>query len=473
MNRETRQSIEAEMITAMLGRSRPSTLMTDAYKFSMAQAGFPRREETFYLSFRKPGWYYIPFDLEALVLGLCPSAPSPEERAFLKRYDYALSADMESAIEAKPIVWAAPKGSWVREREPILSVTAPSFLASWLEPLLVWLQFPIQVATATREHCLDELPCSCESEARIARLAVAATNAAAANAATANARNRAGASGNANEDGSKHRREAPHIFVRNARYRENVRISARALIHSMKGDCGRLFEVGMRSATSMQMHRDALTTLAKEGVQKTSNLFLASELGLTPVGTTGHEHQQRWGRDLDGFRAIRDRRSGMPSYLFDTYDSISLGIPAAITAIAERPEISASVRFDSGDHAAQLKHLVASGVRPTFIFMDSMDPERIAHLEGIASTLEIPREKRLYGVGGYWIGKPSPGTLIRDRVAAVYKLSESGGKPVMKFSVPTKISAPGRPVVFRRIAGDGPVGLIGQAGETPPPSYAL
>jgi len=410
--RET-QGVEEGLVERMLGRERASALMTDAYKFSMAQAGFPLRTETFYLSFRSPGWYLVPFDLAQVVRRLCPKAPSAGEKRYLRSHGYDLSPAMEAALGAEPNVWSVPKGSWVREREPILSVTAPSFLASWLEPLVIWLHHPIQVATR-------------ESESERAR-----------------------------------------------GYRERVRRHAGELVRALSGDAARLFEVGMRSAHSMAMHEAALHEIAAAGVTGTSNVFLARKLGLTPVGTTGHEHQQRWGTDLEGFRAIRDMRPGAPSYLFDTFDTHLLGIPAAVQAMRERPKLAASVRFDSGNHEAQLRELVTAGVEPSFIFMDSMNPERVARLERTAIELGVPRARRLYGAGGYLVGAPSSSALTRDRVAAVYKLSESGGRPVMKFSVPTKTSVPGRPVVFRRSSGHGPVGLIGQRGEAPPAGYRL
>ena len=68
----------------------------------------------------------------------------------------------------------------------------------------------------------------------------------------------------------------------------------------------------------------------------------------------------------------------------------------------------------------------------------------------------------------------------RDRVAAVYKLSQTGGTPTMKFGdEPTsmgedaagKASVPGSPVTFRRLSASGPIGIIGQLGERPPDGY--
>jgi nicotinic acid phosphoribosyltransferase len=442
---------EMRLAEAMLGQSRASVLMTDAYKFSMAQAGFPLRSETFYLGFRKQGWYYVPFDLSTLVNALCPALPTQSEQEFLHAHGYGLTDAMERALQAKPSVWAAPKGSWVREHEPFLSISAPSFLASWLEPLVIWLHYPIQVATAALAG-QRRFECSCEAEAEISTLTLEAIDL-----------------------------DKECVVECKSEYSRRVRSNAQALVESVKGDVERLFEVGMRSATCMQMHLNALQEVLKSGVKKTSNVHAAFALGLQPVGTTGHEHQQRWGDDINGFRAIRDMRPALPSYLFDTYDALQLGIPAAIQAMRECPERPASVRFDSGDHETQLHAFLAAGTTPTFIFMDSMSPLAISKLERVCSDLAIPAQRRLYGVGGYFVSNVAPGALTRNRVAAVYKLSMSGERATMKFSVPSKTSVPGRPVILRRKrgpqmaskSGRSPqtIGLIGQEGEVPPQGY--
>ena len=150
-----------------------SVLATDAYKFSMAQAGFPLRRETFYFSFRFGGFHYVPSDLaadlRALVEGL---RPTPEDLAFARTHGYGLSDAMEAALSQGPSleIEAVPEGSWVYEREPILTVTGPSFLVSWLEPMLLWLNYPIQLATALKQPDTVQpsmLTATCEEHARI------------------------------------------------------------------------------------------------------------------------------------------------------------------------------------------------------------------------------------------------------------------------------------------------------------------
>ena len=65
--------------------------------------------------------------------------------------------------------------------------------------------------------------------------------------------------------------------------------------------------------------------------------------------------------------------------------------------------------------------------------------------------LGIDPARRLFGYGGHLIARTSFTELTRDNVSAVWKLSNSGPNAVMKHSSTGKESAPGRPVVFRRL----------------------
>ena len=117
-------------------------LQTDAYKLSMAQAGFPLRPETFYLSFRRGGWQFVPFDLAAEISALLesPGAEREPELRYAAEHGYALSSGMLAALGREVRVRAVPAGSWVAPREPFVTVSGPSFLVSWLEPLVLRLR---------------------------------------------------------------------------------------------------------------------------------------------------------------------------------------------------------------------------------------------------------------------------------------------------------------------------------------------
>jgi nicotinic acid phosphoribosyltransferase len=254
-------------------------------------------------------------------------------------------------------------------------------------------------------------------------------------------------------------------------YREGVRARARALVEAVGGDGSRIFEVGMRSAVCMEQHRIALEACRQEGITLTSNVELARELGMTPVGTMGHEHVQRWGADLPAFRAMRDMRVTSPSYLLDTFDTMGTGIKAAVQVMRER-EHACAIRYDSGNKYIQYLHaseLLREGkLQPAHVLEDGLDEVATSHFERLREFTGWPAERQVYGFGGFLVARPMGTALTRDRVSAVYKLSETAGEPRMKFgneAASGKRSVPGRPVVWRRLRGDGPLGIIGQAGE--------
>ncbi len=402
----------------LTGGSGHELLMTDGYKFAMAQAGFPLREETFYLSCRKGGPFYMPFDFGEVVQALAAPPPSRDWR-WLDRYEYGLTQAMLSATNQPVHTWAAPKGSWVGNGEPIVTVTGPSFKVSCLEPLVIMFRFAIQVATAAVRDNVTNFRASCESEAAIIEMVLAAVG----------------------KTGS--------ILMDSKKYIEAVRRNVEAIKTSLDGDLSRAFEVGMRAASCLDQHRIALAICQQAGLSKTSNVFLALEFNMTPVGTTGHEHQQRWMNDRDAFRAMRDMRVSPPSYLFDTYD-VRRGQEHAIATMLEDPDKKCSVRFDSGDQDQQLRYFLDAekyqGVRPTYIFEDSYSAEKTARNERLCDSMGLEKSRRFYGYGGFIVSPESGAQFCRDDVSAVYKLSQTGITPVMK-SCGEKSSIPGRPVI--------------------------
>jgi nicotinic acid phosphoribosyltransferase len=431
-----------------------TALSTDAYKFSMAQAGFPLRRETFYFSFRRGGLHYIPIDLEGSVRKLLTALSfGAADHEFARRHGYGISDAMEAALALRGSIEieAVPKGAWVCEREPLLTITGPSFLVSWLEPTLLWLNYPIQLATALRTLDSDTVPvqwrtATCAEHAAIIEQALAAAD-----------------------------REAT-VVREDDEYRARVRTVVRDLVAAV-GDPSRIFEVGMRSAVCLEQHRIALEACRAEGVMGTSHVGLAKALDMRPVGTMGHEHVQRWGADRPAFEAMRDMRSSPPSYLLDTFDTMGSGIKAAVRVMHERAHACA-IRYDSGNKFIQYLHacelLREEGLQPTHVLEDGLDLDATKHFEHLREFTGWPAASQVYGYGGSIVAAPMTNPLTRDRVSAVFKLSQTGSAPRMKFGNETgagKQSVPGRPVAWRRLRGDGPVGIIGQHGEPVAENY--
>lgn len=443
--------------------SPPSVLATDGYKLSMAEAGFPLRRETFYLSHRKGGPQLLPFDAEALVRRLLPVAKEGDF-AFLAEHGYDMGAGFKAAIadHASLVVRALPAGAWFLPREPFLTVTGPSALVSWLEPLLLQASFRIQVATLAATDpdalarelavltCEEELDLARATLDDVARLVPSARGLAAI---------------------------AASMRVDSGAYGERVSARVRRL-SEIVGDPARIFEVGLRAATCIGQHRVALAAAKDAGLTRTSHPLLARELGMIPVGTMGHEHVQRFGSDEDAFRAMRDRRPTRSSFLLDTFDTLRSGMPAAFRLMAEQPNAGDSVRYDSGDKEAQVRECARRakelGLSPVHILEDSFDIELTERFEALRRELGVDAAHQFYGYGGFIVASTAGRTLTRDKVAAVYKLSKSGPRPSMKFGDEKgagKESLPGVPLVARRVRGEGPVGLVVQDDEPLPDGY--
>lgn len=430
-------------------------LLTDGYKFSMAEAGWPLRNETFYYSHRKGGLQVLPFDVEAELGKLLPEA-KPGDYEFLGKHEYDLGSAVKAALSSKQLkVRALPKLAVFSDREPVFSVSGASSLVSWLEPLLLTWSYRIQVASVAvfrpEELAAAVKTVTCEAQRQLVLGTLDAVGV-----------------------------KAPAITVDSAGYVSRVRARVTELAEIL-GTPARLFEVGLRAASCVEQHLLALEGAKQAGLTRTSNVYGAQQLGLVPVGTMGHEHIQRYGSDEAAFRAMVERRHQRSSFLLDTFDTITSGIPTAYRIIAERKGASDSIRYDSGDKEAQYRFAAAEarrlGIRPVQILEDSFDAALTRRFEALREEVGWKPEEQVYGYGGYIVAQTSGSPLTRDRVSAVYKLTQTGQRATMKFgneSGSGKQSVPGRPVLFRRSAGaSGPFGIVGQEGEEVPAGYSL
>jgi nicotinate phosphoribosyltransferase len=428
----------------------PSLLATDGYKLSMAEAGWPLRRETFYLSFRRGGPHLVPFDCAAFVRSILPDAGTDADYAYLTQQEYGMGMAFQAAMTKDVSIRGVPRGSWVLPREPVLTVTGPSALVSWLEPLVLQAHYRLQLATLAKRDPTKVAEAlavvTCERQRDIARETLDAVGF-----------------------------PAPEMRIDSEGYASRVRARASELA-AAAGDASRLFEVGLRSATCVEQHLLALDACKAAGITRTSHVLGARELGMVPVGTMGHEHVQRYGSDDAAFRAMKERRPQRSSFLLDTFDTLASGLPAALGIMAEDPSSHDSIRYDSGDKEAQYIVAVAMarklGVRPVHVLEDGFDVEQLRHFEVLREQQGVRSDEQFYGFGGWLVSQTEGSGLTRDRIAAVYKLSQTGKRPVMKRSNDVgKISVPGTPVIWRRTKGNGPVGIIAQEREPMPDGY--
>lgn len=430
-----------------------SVLATDGYKFSMAEAGWPLRQETFYYSHRYGGPQILPVDVESFVRNFLPE-PKPEDYVYLAAHEYEMGCGFKTAITHRHrlVVNSIPRGSWFLEREPVFTLGGPSALVSWVEPLVLMLNFRIQVATLAltdREALAAAVSVvTCERQKEIVHETLDSVQV-----------------------------PAPSIRADPEGYFEKVRTSVKRLVRIVENPA-RIFEVGMRAATCLEQHEIALRACRDEGVTRTSNVLLAARLGMIPVGTMGHEHVQRYGSDEAAFRAMRDRRPYRSSFLLDTFDTLRSGVPAAYQLIAEDTTRGDAIRYDSGDKVTQYLKACdearALGIHPVHILEDGFDEELTHQFEKLRCQVGLSPQEQLYGYGGYLVSRPAFSPLSRDRVSAVWKLTWTGRTPTMKFADEAgggKESIPGVPVVFRRQCGTGPLGIVGQDTEKPPAGY--
>jgi nicotinate phosphoribosyltransferase len=435
-----------------------SLLATDGYKFSMAEAGVPLRKETFYYTHRKGGPQILPIDVKGFIARLIPE-PKKEDYDFLDKHEYEMGVGYKAAMLQldKVVVNSLPKGSIFYDREPVFSITGPSAIVSWLEPLILGeLNYRIQIATSaildSEAFAADVATVTCTRQAEIVKETMDSLS-----------------------------MRTPEMKVDPERYFANVLATAKRLVEIVK-DPLRLFEVGLRSATCLEQHEIALRACLAAGITRTSNCYFAHKLGMVPVGTMGHEHVQRYGSDIAAFRVMRDRRPYRSSYLLDTYDTFLSGIPAAYAIMAEDPDRGDSIRFDSGDKMSQYLYAISKAkamkIRPKCILEDSFNDTLTAEFELSREQVGWKPSEQYYGYGGHIVASTAFTKLTRDRVAAVWKLSQTGETPTMKFGNEPghgKESLPGNPVVFRHRNGskNAPVGIIGQQSEEPPEGYSL
>lgn len=429
----------------------PSLLETDGYKFSMAEAGFPLRDETFYYSHRKGGWQFLPIDVEDFIRKSLPTA-STGDYSYLDSHGYFLGGAYRQAITQhdKVRITSLPKGSWFYEREPVFTVHGPSALVSWLEPLVLQLNFRIQIATCallTPER-LGEMVgiTTCEREREIIRETLESIGV-----------------------------KCPDILVMTNTYSEDVLARAKSLVNIV-GDPNRLFEVGMRAVTCPEQHIYALRAVKEAGITRTSNVAWAQQGDMIPVGTMGHEHVQRHGSDYAAYTSMRDKFPGFIFYLPDTFDTLASGIPSALSAMQDDPTRNSGIRFDSeqgivGHYLYAVNRARECGLTPMLGLESGWNLEKTVQFEKLRELVGWPADRQCYGYGGFLV-KPAWKHFERDDVSAVWKITQSGGKATMKFGDEPnggKSSIPGKPVVWRPHLGmaayQGPAGWVAQEGE--------
>lgn len=189
------------------------------------------------------------------------------------------------------------------------------------------------------------------------------------------------------------------------------------------------------------------------GVEATSNVY-SSFIHDTPAsGTMAHSWIQSFDSELTAFRKYAEYYPDETILLVDTYDTLSSGVPNAITVgkeLEEQGHKLKGIRLDSGDLAYFSRKarsmLDQAGLNYVKIAVSNQLDERL-----IKSLLGQQAPIDLFGVGTRLVtGHESPA------LDGVYKLSAVNREPKLKISENIeKITLPGVKKTVRYISEDG------------------
>jgi nicotinate phosphoribosyltransferase len=212
-----------------------------------------------------------------------------------------------------------------------------------------------------------------------------------------------------------------------------------ARLRDVAGEQATLLEFGTRRAFSPQGALWAARAALAGGLDATSNVLAALQLGEKPSGTMAHALVMALsateGTEAEAFSAFHRYFPGAP-LLIDTYDTIAAAQQLAVKVNSGEMELS-GVRLDSGDLVSLSKQVRSLLPNVQILASGDLDEWEIARLKAAGAEIDG------YGLGTRLVtGTP---------VNGVYKLVEIDGIPVMKHSS-GKVTYPGRKQIFRSFA---------------------
>ncbi|MEM9922597.1 MAG: nicotinate phosphoribosyltransferase [Cyanobacteria bacterium P01_D01_bin.50] len=234
-----------------------------------------------------------------------------------------------------------------------------------------------------------------------------------------------------------------------------------ARLRDIAGEKTTLLEFGTRRAFSPQASLWAARAALAGGMNGTSNVLAALQLGEKPSGTMAHALVMALcaleGSEEQAFTAFHQYFPGAP-LLIDTYDTIAAARKLANKVQAGEIDLT-GIRLDSGDLVALSKQIREILPDVSIFASGDIDEWEIARLKENNAQIDG------YGVGTRLVtGKP---------VNGVYKLVDIDGIPVMKQSR-GKASYPGRKQIFREfVEGKLKADTLGLVSENYPEKQPL
>ncbi len=222
-----------------------------------------------------------------------------------------------------------------------------------------------------------------------------------------------------------------------------------------------VIEFGSRRAhgTEAAMYAGRAAYIA--GCAGSSNVESGLRFGVPTFGTIAHSWVMTFDDEIEAFERYMKAFPGSTTLLIDTYDTIAAA--RKIVAAGLRPQ---AVRLDSGD-LGQLSREVRrvlddGGLRKTHIFASGdLDEWRIAELVGAGAPIDA-----------FGVGTRLSTSFDEPALGGVYKLVALEVDHEVRDKLKTsqgKTTLPGRKQVWRRTGGDGTYAgdVIGLADEAP------
>lgn len=211
-----------------------------------------------------------------------------------------------------------------------------------------------------------------------------------------------------------------------------------------------LLEFGTRRAQEMDAAIWGTRAAVIGGADATSNVRAGKLFGIPVSGTHAHALVQAYGNDYDAFMAYASTHKDCV-FLVDTYDTLKIGVPAAIRAVKELGDKInfLGVRLDSGDLAYLSKkvrqQLDDAGFPDAKIYASNdLDEHTILNLKMQKAKIDV------WGVGTKLIT-----AFDQPALGAVYKIvSMEDDNGVMQDTIKLsnnaeKVSTPGKKQVWR------------------------
>jgi len=228
----------------------------------------------------------------------------------------------------------------------------------------------------------------------------------------------------------------------------------------IRSACGgdTLVEFGLRRAHGPDGGLSGSRAAYIGGADSTSNMLAGKVFGIPVTGTHAHSWVMSFDNELDAFRAYAACYE-QPILLVDTYDTLTSGVPNALTVFKELRAagraVRPAIRLDSGDLSRLSKaayRMFSEAGFPDLLIIASneLDEDLIADLKRQGARINS------WGVGTHLITSSDHPAL-----GGIYKLvavRENGGawEPRIKLSSnPAKMTDPGRKRLVRYYDGGG------------------